>query len=37
MILGHSSVTTTEIYLDHLTPEQKKAAMHGATHKAAHV
>jgi integrase/recombinase XerD len=37
MILGHSSVTTTEIYLDHLTPEQRKAAMHGATHKAAHV
>jgi integrase/recombinase XerD len=33
MILGHDSVTTTEIYLDHLTPEQRKAAMHGAAHK----
>ena len=36
MILGHDSVTTTEIYLDHLTPEQKKAAMHGVARKAAH-
>lgn len=36
MILGHDSVTTTEIYLDHLTPDQRKAAMHSASHKAAH-
>jgi integrase/recombinase XerD len=36
MILGHDSVTTTEIYLDHLTPEQKKAAMHGVARRAAH-
>lgn len=36
MILGHDSVTTTEIYLDHLTPDQRKAAMHGATRKTAH-
>jgi integrase/recombinase XerD len=28
-ILGHTSVKTTEIYLDHLTPEEKQAAMHG--------
>lgn len=37
MILGHDSVTTTEIYLDHLTPEQRKAAMHGVARKAAQV
>lgn len=37
MILGHDSVTTTEIYLDHLTPEQRKAAMHGVAQKAARV
>lgn len=36
MILGHDSVTTTEIYLDHLTPDQRKAAMHGVTRRAAH-
>lgn len=30
-LLGHESVKTTEIYLDFLTPEQKKAAMHGVT------
>jgi integrase/recombinase XerD len=36
MILGHDSVTTTEIYLDHLTPEQRKSAMHGAARKVAH-
>jgi integrase/recombinase XerD len=36
MILGHDSVTTTEIYLEHLTPEQRKAAMHGAARKVAH-
>jgi integrase/recombinase XerD len=29
-LLGHESVKTTEIYLDYLTPEQRKAAMHGA-------
>lgn len=28
-LLGHASVKTTEIYLEHLTPEQKKSAMHG--------
>ena len=28
-LLGHSSVKTTEIYLEFLTPEQVKAAMHG--------
>lgn len=36
MILGHDSVTTTEIYLDHLTPDQKRAATHGASRKVAH-
>jgi integrase/recombinase XerD len=34
-LLGHESVTTTEIYLDHITPEQKKFALHGVTRKAA--
>lgn len=29
-ILGHKSVKTTEGYLDHLTPEEKWAAIHGA-------
>ncbi|MEN3973069.1 tyrosine-type recombinase/integrase [Sphingomicrobium sp. XHP0235] len=28
-LLGHSSIRTTEVYLAHLTPEQKQAAMHG--------
>lgn len=28
-ILGHSSVKTTELYLDHLTPEEMRIAMHG--------
>ncbi len=28
-LLGHSSVKTTEIYLEFLTPEQVKAAQHG--------
>lgn len=30
-LLGHESVKTTEIYLAFLTPEEKKAAMHGGT------
>jgi len=34
-LLGHASVKTTEIYLAFLTPEQKKAAMHGVAQKAA--
>lgn len=34
-ILGHSSVKTTEIYLDYLTPEEKQAAMHGVAQKVA--
>lgn len=29
MILGHDSVTTTEVYLEHVTPDQRVAAMHG--------
>lgn len=28
-VLGHSSVKTTELYLDHLTPEEKQVAIHG--------
>jgi integrase/recombinase XerD len=28
--LGHSSVKTTEIYLDHLTPDERKVAKYGA-------
>ncbi len=35
MLLGHDSVTTTEIYLEHLTPDQRLAATHGATRKRA--
>jgi integrase/recombinase XerD len=34
-LLGHASVKTTEIYLAFLTPEQKKAAMHGVAQKGA--
>ena len=34
-ILGHSSVKTTEGYLDHLTPEEKQAAIHGVAQSAA--
>jgi len=30
-VLGHQSVKTTEGYLDHLTPEEKWAAIHGVT------
>jgi integrase/recombinase XerD len=36
MLLGHDRVTTTEIYLEHLTPDQRLAAMHGRAHKVAH-
>ncbi|WP_243445235.1 tyrosine-type recombinase/integrase [Sphingosinicella ginsenosidimutans] len=35
MVLGHSSVTTTERYLDHLTPEEKHWATHGVSQNAA--
>lgn len=34
-ILGHASIKTTEQYLDHLTPEEKLAAIHGVTQNAA--
>jgi integrase/recombinase XerD len=33
--LGHDSISTTERYLAFLTPEQEKAARHGAAQKAA--
>jgi len=36
-ILGHSSIQTTERYLDHLTPEEKLQAKHGVAQKAARV
>jgi integrase/recombinase XerD len=29
--LGHSSIKVTEIYLDYLTPEERRVAMYGAT------
>lgn len=32
-ILGHSSIKTTEIYLHHLTPEEKRVAIHGPEHR----
>ncbi len=35
-ILGHTSVKTTEIYLDFLTPDQVAAAMVGVAQKRAH-
>lgn len=35
LILGHASIKTTEQYLDHLTPEERLAAMHGVSQKAA--
>jgi integrase/recombinase XerD len=35
-ILGHTSIKTTEVYLDYLTPEQAKAALVGVAQKAAH-
>ena len=34
-ILGHSSITTTEMYVDYLTPEEKQVAMHGVAQKVA--
>ncbi len=34
-ILGHESVKTTERYLAHLTPEEKKIAMHGVAQNGA--
>ena len=34
-LLGHASVKTTELYLDFLTPEQAKVAMHGVAQKRA--
>lgn len=36
LILGHDSVTTTEIYLEHLTPDQQLAATRGSAQKRAH-
>jgi integrase/recombinase XerD len=35
-ILGHESVKTTERYLDHLTPDERQWAMHGAAQNPAH-
>lgn len=32
-VLGHSSIKTTERYLDHLTPDEKQAAMQGVAQK----
>lgn len=34
-VLGHASIKTTEGYLDHLTPDEKQAAIHGVAQKAA--
>lgn len=34
-VLGHSSIQTTERYLDHLTPEEKMFAKHGVAQNAA--
>jgi integrase/recombinase XerD len=34
-ILGHTSVKTTEGYLDHLTPDEKQVAIHGVAQNAA--
>lgn len=36
-ILGHTSIKTTEIYLDYLTPEQRKAALYGVAQNVAQV
>lgn len=36
-ILGHSSIKTTEMYLQYLTPEEKQAAIHGVAQKGAQV
>lgn len=35
-ILGHGSIKTTEIYLDYLTPEERRNAMMGPAQKPAH-
>jgi integrase/recombinase XerD len=34
-LLGHASIKTTERYLEYLTPEEKKFAMHGAAQNGA--
>lgn len=34
-VLGHASVKTTELYLDHLTPAEKQAAVHGVAQNGA--
>lgn len=34
-ILGHASIKTTEIYLDYLTPDERRAAMTGSAQKTA--
>jgi integrase/recombinase XerD len=34
-ILGHTTITTTEVYLDYLTPEEAQAARTGVAQKAA--
>jgi integrase/recombinase XerD len=34
-ILGHVSIKTTEAYLDHLTPDEKQAAIYGVAQNAA--
>lgn len=34
-ILGHASIKTTEGYLDHLTPDEKQAAIHGVAQEVA--
>ena len=34
-VLGHASIKTTELYLDHLTPEEKQGAIHGVAQNAA--
>lgn len=36
-VLGHASIKTTEQYLAHLTPEEKRAAIHGVAQNAARV
>ena len=36
-VLGHTSIKTTEVYLDYLTPEEVRAAETGVAQKAAHV
>lgn len=35
-ILGHASIKTTELYLDYLTPEERRAAMMGTAQIPAH-